>query len=47
MLFSEPLKAIPKRWMHFRTTNILFRGVGDAGIQGMGHLQLKLDSLGA
>jgi hypothetical protein len=24
MLFSEPIKAIPKRWMHFRTANIYF-----------------------
>ena len=24
MPFSEPKKAIPKRWMHFRTANIYF-----------------------
>jgi hypothetical protein len=24
MLFSEPIKAIPKRWMHFRSANIYF-----------------------
>jgi hypothetical protein len=36
MLFSELLKAIPKRWMQ-----IFYFEVWEMGIQGIGHLQLK------